>query len=58
MQSNDIDIAIINTTTRKVSTIFTYFCGKDSANRVKCKIKVSEMSFYFNFREAAYLMQG
>jgi len=57
MQSNDIAIAIINTATRKVSIIFTYFCGKDSANRVKCKIKASEMSFYFHFQDAAYLMQ-
>ena len=39
MPSNAIDIAIINTQMTKVSIIFLYFCGKDSANRVKCKIK-------------------
>jgi len=27
---------------------------KDNANRVKCKIKASETSFYFHFRDAAY----
>lgn len=54
MQSKAIDIAIINMPMMKVSAIFQYFCGKDSANRAKRKINERETSFYFTFKHASH----